>query len=331
MINIFYHPDYIKTKKVFLTKQFKYSIFNNLLIDFSYFLNIPIHNNLISSGPQKRFNNLIKTFRGDSDFIFNKIKSNNSYIVQFDTFGQKVLKKLLSKNQQDKKILIGPLYNIEYLKKLVQIVNENENIKIVTASKTAFNNLVNEMNFDIDENKVVILPSGIVSKKNLSDKSYNQSDRKNDCIIYFKKREKIDLNTVINYLKSKNLNIKVFEYGKYKNNDLLKAASVAKFGIILGTTESQGFAIQELMSKNLPLVIFDKNFNTYEGFEISGSTVPYWNEYCGIKVNDLNEFKKSYENFTEQLDKYNPVNLIRDELTYEVFSQNLKKEFGIST
>ncbi len=331
MINIFYHPDYIKTKKVFLTKQFKYSVFNNLLIDFSYFLNIPIHNNLITSGPQKRFNNLIKTFKGDPDFVFNRIKSNNSYIVQFDIFGEKILKKLLSNNQQHKKILIGPLYNIEYLKKLIQIVNEYENIKILTASKTALNNLVNEMNFDIDENKVSTFPSGVVSEKNLSNKEYKQSYRKNECIVYFKKREESELNALLNYLKSKNLNFKVFKYGNYKNNDLLKAARNAKFGIILGTTESQGFAIQEIMSENLPLVIFDKNFNTYEGFKISGSTVPYWNEYCGIKVNDLDEFKKMYTTFMEQFDEFKPVNLIRDELTYEVFSQNLKKEFGIST
>ena len=53
MINIFYNPDYIKTKKVFLTKHFKYSIFYNLLIDFLYFLNLPISNNLIYSGSKK--------------------------------------------------------------------------------------------------------------------------------------------------------------------------------------------------------------------------------------------------------------------------------------
>ena len=52
MINIFYYPCYFKTKS-FLTKQFKYSIFNNYLIDILYKLNLPMFDNFIYSGPQK--------------------------------------------------------------------------------------------------------------------------------------------------------------------------------------------------------------------------------------------------------------------------------------
>ena len=62
MINIFYNPNYIKTKKVLITKNFKYSILYNFLIDIAYFFNFSISDNLLSSGPHKRMNNLIKTF-----------------------------------------------------------------------------------------------------------------------------------------------------------------------------------------------------------------------------------------------------------------------------
>jgi hypothetical protein len=73
MINIFYHPAYFKTKKVFVTKQFKYSIFNNLLIDLCYLFNIPMPNNFITAGPQQRFNHLIKSTKINNNFVFKKI------------------------------------------------------------------------------------------------------------------------------------------------------------------------------------------------------------------------------------------------------------------
>ena len=327
MINIFYNPDYIKTKKVFLTKHFKYSIFYNLLIDFLYFLNLPISNNLIYSGPQKRFNNLIKSFKGDERFLFNKIKYKNSYIVQFDDFGQKILNEILSKKQTNHKVLIGPLYNIECLKKLVNIVNEHTNIKIVTASNIGAKNILDEMNLHVEENKIATFPSGIIKEKDLEINNLYKKGTGNDCLLYFKKRSKSELEDIINFLQSKNLSFKIFEYGKYKNKDLLENAKKSKFGLILAGTESQGFAIQEIMAENLPLIVFDKNTNKYGEYNLTGTTVPYWNDSCGIKVKDLSELENKYTYFIDNLSRFNPINLVKNELTYEAFKKNLIKEF----
>ena len=63
MLNIFYNPIYIKQKKVLLTRSFKHSILYNALINYNYLLNIPMNEKFITSGPQKRMNNLIKTFK----------------------------------------------------------------------------------------------------------------------------------------------------------------------------------------------------------------------------------------------------------------------------
>ena len=87
MINIFYNTNYIKSKKVLLTRHLKHSILINLIIDCCYFLNIPIMESFIQSGPHKRMNNLIKTFKNDLDISFNKLIYSNSYVVQYDQFG----------------------------------------------------------------------------------------------------------------------------------------------------------------------------------------------------------------------------------------------------
>ena len=45
-------------------------------------------------------NNLVKTFKGNKEYAFNKIKFKNNYIIQFDEFGENILNKIISKNSE---------------------------------------------------------------------------------------------------------------------------------------------------------------------------------------------------------------------------------------
>lgn len=326
MINIFYNPNYIKTRKVFLTKSFKYSIFFNLYIDLLYKLNLPIHEKHILSGPHKRMNNLVKTFRDDSRFIFNKYKYDFSYLVQFDEFGEKVLKDIINVNK-DTKVLIGPLYNQEYDKKLSIYINEFPNIKKVVASEIAYKNAVYEMDHDVDPKNVVIFPSGVISSKelNLNKKNWKKEI---DCLVYFKKRPKDHLDQVLELLDKNKLSYKVFEYGTYSNSDLKKAALNSRFGIFMSRPETQGFAAQELLSCNLPLLVWDQKKNIYDGKELSGTTMSYWNQECGKIVDTYKELDLNFDSFQSNLSSFNPYKLIEQKLTFEVFKKNLILEFN---
>ena len=327
MINIFYHPVYFKTKKVFVTKQFKYSIFYNLLIDLCYLFNIPIPNNLITAGPQQRFNHLIKSTKIDSNFVFKKNKYPYSYIVQFDKYGQRILDDLLTSEEKDRKILIGPLYSIENLKKLSKIIQSNDGIKVLTASKSAYQNLVYEMGLDISAEKVSMLPSGIISEDDVLKNKKIMGRKKNHCLIYLKKRDPKELSELIHYLKINQISYDIFTYGQYKNKILQKAAKSSEFGIVMGTTESQGFAIQSLLACNLPLIVIDKKVNHYGEYQLTGTTVPYWNSKCGVRVNSIDECKKELLNFIAEVKNYSPTEMVIDNLTYEVFIKNLIAEF----
>ena len=83
VLNIFFDINYIKSKKVFLTKSLKHSKLINLLLNFGDTFNKPIPQQFIFSGPHKRMNNLLKTFKGP-EFSINKKRFNNSYIVNLD-------------------------------------------------------------------------------------------------------------------------------------------------------------------------------------------------------------------------------------------------------
>ena len=97
MLNVFYNPDYFirSQKRILLTRQIQFSIFLNLLISIFYKFNLPYPKNLIFSGPQMRMNHLIRTFKSEKLVSFNKMKYNHTYIVQFDSFGEEVLKKII--------------------------------------------------------------------------------------------------------------------------------------------------------------------------------------------------------------------------------------------
>ena len=68
-------------------------------------------------------------------FEFNKHIFDNYYLVQFDEFGKNVLNNILNENQKNRKILIGPLMDIDSAKELVEITNQYNNVKILVASK----------------------------------------------------------------------------------------------------------------------------------------------------------------------------------------------------
>lgn len=326
MLNIFYNPIYIKQKKVILTKQLKHSIFINYLIDLLYFFNLPINEKYIQSGPHKRMNNLLKTFKNDEGVSFNKLKYENSYIVQFDEFGQNVLQNILKTNKPVSKVLIGPLYNLEQSNKINNLTKNHQYIKKLVASEIA---LVNQFELypELDPNSLIVLPSGVETEDNIN-KNLNIKTRNNVCLIYFKKRGREDLNKLLDFLKYKNQEYELFEYGKYDNNKLKKSAKTHKFAILLSSSESQGFGIQEIMACNIPLLVWDRTINNYENVKLSGTTVTVWNSLCGEKVNTFDELKNIYDYFLNNLEKYRPAEVVLDKLTYEVFNKSLKEVFS---
>ena len=325
MLNIFYNPIYFKSKKVFLTKSFKHSIFYNVLINLNYLFNSPLNEKFIYSGPQKRMNNLVKTFKYDKDVSFNSIKYNNSYIVQYDDYGKSVVKKIIESKNPQKKIIIGPLYNINQDLEINELTKRYSFIKKLVASDIAFKN-VEEMDISVDTNNVVTCPSGIISKKEVL-KNLEIDNRQNKCLVYFKKRPKKDLESLINFLNKNNQQFELFEYGKYSNKKLKQESKKCSFGIIMSRPETQGFGIQEIMSCNLPLIVWDQTTNYYEHLELSGTTVTVWNKNCGEIVLSLEELKNIFNNFKNNLDNYNSAEIVLEKLTYEDFNKNLKNLF----
>ena len=132
--------------------------------------------------------------------------------MQFDEFGQDLVDKIIKLNNPNKKVLIGPLYNIEQDKKINQLVKNYPYIKKLVASDIAFKN-AEELDTGFIHESTVVLPSGIDSEINIM-KNLNIKNRNNKCLIYFKKREKKDLNKLLDFL---GIKIKIMNYLSMEN------------------------------------------------------------------------------------------------------------------
>ena len=146
------------------------------------------------------------------------------------------------------------------------------------------------------------------------------NNEKTEVFIYFKRRNPAELTFVESLLKTKNINYRIFDYVKrYDENDYLSFLQKSKFGIILDAHESQGFAIQEALSCDVPLLVWNTTrMNQEYGSRYSNipcTSIPYWDERCGeIFYNNLEE---KFDLFISKLETYKPREYILENLSVE--------------
>ena len=325
-LNIYYDKDYwLQHSKLFNQNIYQSSIFNKYY-SYLYKKNKPLNNKFIKSGPQKLVNNFLIYFNERDDVSFNKEVFENYYFLTFTNKDLFFLEEILKKN---KKVIVGPLYTNNDFLRLVELVNMYQNLNIISASIFAKNTMIEFSKNMIDESRVKILPVGVASENQIKNNSVSNTERKK-CLIYFKGRNNSELNFVLGKLSKNNIGYKLFKYGNYDNADLLKYSKQSAFGIIIGRTESQGIAINEMMSSNLPLFVLNSKENNYEGIVYDGSTVPFWNNECGIKIDNIDDFENKFQDFLFQLDNniFKPYKYAIKELSFEAMEDKMKNIFN---
>lgn len=274
--------------------------------------------NHCSMGPQKVYNNLQKGLESlGVNYSHNDPNPKNGFVTVFLNKHNSIQSNLINNS------FVGP--NICVLPIDDRIMMEQKYQKTIVPSKWV-KNLYSKW---IPAEKICTWAVGIDTDL-FSDKSNNE--KTNDCLIYFKRRSSEELNIIKNFLKGKKQSFVLVEYGKYNEAQFIDVITKSRYGIILDNTESQGIAIQEMMSCDLPLLVWDVTHwvDRGEKYKIKATSIPYWDERCGINFDNGEDLEKAYNDLTENLSNYKPREYVVENLSIEKATNDILTIMNLS-
>ena len=226
-----------------------------------------------------------------------------------------------------KKFIFGPHFSIFPNNKLLYIKNSSNNSFYIQPSYWVSNLWKKYKIEKYVPLKVFPFP---VNTKKFKPKLENTKDK---VFIYFKRRKTSELVFLKKFLKDKNIDFTVFDYvQKYKEEDYLYCLQNAKYGIVLDAHESQGFAIEEALSCDVPLLVWNvSSMSQEEGInypDIPATSIPYWDKRCGEYFYNQEEFEKTFNEFISKLNTYKPREFILENLSVEKCAEKFKLLFN---
>jgi len=174
----------------------------------------------------------------------------------------------------------------------------------------------------LPENKLFVWAVGIDT-----DLFYDMSKEQKeiDCLIYFKRRDESELNSVIDFLTQKEQTYKIIRYGSYSEQDFIDTLKISRYGIVIDKCESQGIAIEEMMAINLPLLVWDTPIWSDRGSEYSvpATSVPYWDETCGVKFYNISELENAFNFFIKNKETFTPRRYVQENLDMAISAKKI--------
>ena len=201
--------------------------------------------------------------------------------------------------------------------------NPNYYKSIITPSQWVKDLYVSK--FGYPENKISVWPVGIALPEYTRKKKYG-------CLVYYKRRDIEELEKVRSFLADRHITYNVMEYGNYSQNALEILAPESEFCFVLNGTESQGIAIQEIMSYNTPIFVWDIETWDDQGPEwsVPATSIPYGSDQCGERFVNPDDMDLAFDRFYSKIKHYNPRKYIEDNLSYKKSVEKLLEIFNVN-
>jgi hypothetical protein len=153
-----------------------------------------------------------------------------------------------------------------------------------------------------------------------------------DVLLYDKVRWRHDwydqelLNPIREFLRARGLSFAELRYGSYEEEGFRDLLAASRSMIFLCEHETQGIAYQEALSCDVPIFAWDMEGpwtdpTYYPHRVVYGpvTSVPYWDERCGLKFKDAKSFQARWDAFWEGVlaKRFKPRDYILENLTLE--------------
>ena len=258
------------------------------------------------NGPHKVVKNLLMSLDQEKiEYAINEEKYEHNFLVQYDATAHEKHSKI----EQDTTI-IGP--QVWLFDTYGQFLIEHQDYykKMIAPSQWVKDKFINK--FNLPENKISVWPVGIEEFNNIREPNH-------DCLIYFKRRDQSELDAVKKFLVSNGLSYRMVEYGTYGEDGFKQLVNSAKFCFLINGTESQGIAVQEIMSMGVPIIAWDIKewLDQGEAYRVPATSIPYWDDRCGEVFFNINDLEVTFSKFYATLDQYDPKAFVKDNLSFE--------------
>lgn len=160
-----------------------------------------------------------------------------------------------------------------------------------------------------------------------------------DVLIYDKirwYREKLVptlLESITEYLRQQGHTFKVLRYGHHHHSLFFKTLKRSRSMIFLCEHETQGLAYQEAMAMNVPILawdegkIIDPTFRQYQPLASPVSSVPYFDERCGLTFTS-NAFAERWCRFWQDISTYCPRHYVQTTLSLEISARKYFERYS---
>ncbi len=157
-----------------------------------------------------------------------------------------------------------------------------------------------------------------------------------DFLIYDKirweheKYEETLISPLMETCNKKGLRYQVIRYGSYTHPELIEKLSMAKAVLFLCEHETQGLAYQQILATNTPILAWDRgghwqdpSFYPHKVRYGPVSSVPYWDDRCGMKFSSKEDFEPVLTEFISRREenKFEPRAYILAHLSLEICAQ----------
>jgi hypothetical protein len=228
------------------------------------------------------------------------------------------------------------LSGIDNLKKCI-ILKKNKKISILLAGPNVVT-VPSEHNYIIFSKRVdkILVPSDWVKKLYLSYKKEcknisiwfsgvkisNLKNRKRNKVLIYLKNKNSFFDKCINYLITNNIDFRILKYGFFSQKKYFELLRQSRIMIYLSSSESQGIAMQEAWSKNVPTLVYKQSFWIYGKRKFSASSSPYLNKNCGYFFENFNEFVIRFNKLINNK-KINPKKWLNKKMSQDASIKNL--------
>ena len=158
----------------------------------------------------------------------------------------------------------------------------------------------------------------------------NHNNAKNKCILYTKNITNEFNQKIKTLIKKYDWNVDEIMYGNYDLHTWKSKLDSASLAVFLSSSESQGIALAEAWSMNVPTFVWNPKPMELNGrFFPSVTSAPYLTPETGISWKTENEFQDALNGFMEK-NEFQPRKWILENMTQEISTKLfIKKVYGI--